>query len=229
VNQQLRRKGKLLVGSDADLRKKILQWVHTSPQGGHSGRFTLKRLKQLFNWKGMTKSVKSYIRHCTICEACKCDNHAYPGLLQPLLIPEEVWMDISMDFIEGLPKSNGKEVILVVVDRLSKYAHFMGLSHPYTAEIVAQAYLDNIYKLHGLPRSIVSDRDTIFLSSFWQSLISVLGVELLLLSSYHPQPDGQTEVLNGCLEQHLRCLCLQNPKDWVKCLPMAEWWCNTTH
>jgi len=156
----------------------------------------------------MTKVVQHYIRHYTTFQACKYDNHAYPGLLQPLPIPEEVWMDISIDFIERLPKSNGKEVILVVVDRLSKYAHFVGLSHPYTAEIVVQAYLDNIYKLHGLPRSIVSDRDTFFLSSFWQALFSVLGVELLLSSSYHPQSNGQTEVLNRCLEQYLRCLCL---------------------
>ena len=222
-NRQLRRKGKLVVGDDADLRKSFLHWVHTSPQGGHSGRdATLKRLKQLFFWKGMTKTVQSYIRSCAICQACKYDNVAYPGLLQPLPIPEEVWVDISMDFIEGLPKSQGKEVILVVVDRFSKYAHFVGLSHPYTAESVAQAYLDNIYKLHGLPRSIVSDRDTIFLNSFWQALFSVLGVELLLSSSYHPQTDGQTEVLNRCLEHYLRCLCLQTHKAWAGWLPLAE-------
>ena len=92
----------------------------------------------------MTKSVQNYIRRCTICQACKYDNSAYPGLLQPLPIPEEVWLDIFMDFIEGLPRSQRKEVILVLVDRFSKYAHFVALSHPYTAEIVAQAYLDNI-------------------------------------------------------------------------------------
>ena len=177
----------------------------------------------------MSKSVQSYIRHCTICQAYKYDNSAYPGLLQPLSIPEEVWLDISMDFIEGLPRSQVKEVILVVVDRFSKYAHFVSLSHPYTAEVVAQAYLDNIYKLHGLSRSIVSDRDTVFLSSFWQALFSVLGVELLLSSSYHPQTDGQTEVLNRCLEHYLRCLSMQNPKEWARWLPMAEWWYNTTY
>ena len=95
-----------------------------------------------------------------------------------------------MDFIEGMPKSQGKEVILVVMDRISKYAHVVALSHPYSAEIVAQVYLDNIYKLHGLPISIFSERDTIFISSFWQALFSVLGVELLLSSTYHPQTDG---------------------------------------
>ena len=116
----------------------------------------------------------------------------------------------------------GKEVILMVVDRFSKYGHFVALSHPYTVEVVAQAYLDNIYKLHGLPRSIVSDKDTIFLSSFWQSLFAVLGVDLLLSSSYHPQTDGQTEVLNRCLENYLRYMYAQNPKDWAKWLSLAE-------
>jgi len=138
VNHQLRRKGKPVVGRNKDLRSKILHWVHTSPQGGHSGRdATLKRLKQLFYWKGMTKSVQNYIIQCTICQACKYDNSAYPGLLQPLPIPDEVWLNISMDFIEGLLRSQGKEVILVVVDRFSKYAHFVTLSHPYTTEVVA--------------------------------------------------------------------------------------------
>ena len=94
--------------------------------------------------------MHNYIRNCTICQACEYDNSAYLGLLQPLLVPEDVWVDIFMDFMEGLPKSQGKEVILVVVDRFSKYAHFVAPTHPYTAEVVAQAYLDNIYKLHGL-------------------------------------------------------------------------------
>lgn len=105
-----------------------------------------------------------------------------------------------MCFIEGLPKSQGKEVIWVVVDRLSKYAHFVALSHPYSPETIARAYLDNIFKPHGIPKSIVSDRDTIFLSTFWQSLFITLGVDQLLSSAYHPQSDGQTEAVNRCLE-----------------------------
>ena len=112
--------------------------------------------------------------------------------------------------------------------QLSKYAHFVALSHPYSAEDVAQAYLDNIFTLHGIPNSIVSHRDAIFISSFWQALFSVLGVDLLLSSAYHPQTDGQTEVLNRCLETYLRCVCIQNPKDWAKWLALAEQWYNTT-
>lgn len=97
-----------------------------------------------------------------------------------------------MDFISGLPKSMGNDVIFVVVDRLSKYGHFMALSHPYSAVEVAQCYLDIVFKLHGWPTSIVSDRDPIFLSQFWKGLFSLHNTEFLLSSAYHPQIDGQT-------------------------------------
>ena len=134
-----------------------------------------------------------------------------------------------MDFIERLPKSSGKQIIFVVVDRLSKYAHFMPLSHPYTALDVAQHFLDNVYKLHGLPNSIVSDRDKVFTSTFWQSLFSLLNVNLLMSTAYHPQTDGQTEVVNKCLKQYLRYMTGDRPKEWVKWLPLAEWWYNTSY
>lgn len=101
-----------------------------------------------------------------------------------------------MDFVEGLPVSMGKTIILVVVDRLTKYGHFLALSHPYTAQGTAKLFLDNIYKLHGLPVSILTDRDKNFTSSFWRELFKALGVNLNLTSAYHPQSDGQTERLN---------------------------------
>lgn len=108
------------------------------------------------------------------------------GLLQPLPIPERVWQDISMDFIEGLPKSEGYSVILVVVDRLTKFAHFIPIKHPYTALSIAKIFLDTIVKMHGLPKSIVSDRDPIFVSNFWKELFKLYKVDLNLTTTYHP-------------------------------------------
>lgn len=121
------------------------------------------------------------------------------GLLQPLPIPSQVWEEISMDFIEGFPVSNGKITILVVVDRLSKYAHFLSLSHPYRAVVVARLFFDNIFKLHGLPKSIVCDQDPTFSSTFWRELFRLNGTSFNFNSSHHPQTDGQIEVVNRTL------------------------------
>lgn len=134
-----------------------------------------------------------------------------------------------MDFIDGLPLSSGKTVILVIVDRFSKAAHFVGLSHPYTASSVAQAFLDTFYKIHGFPRSIVSDRDAVFVSDFWRELFQLQGCSLNLSTAYHPQSDGQTEVVNRCLETHLCCMTRERPKLWSSWLPLAEFWYNTSY
>jgi transposase InsO family protein len=133
-----------------------------------------------------------------------------------------------MDFVEGLPKSQGKDVILVVVDRFTKYAHFISLNHPYTAQDVVTVFLDNVFKLHGLPRVILTDRDPIFTSNMWQSLFKALEVKFHLSSAYHPQTDGQTERVNQCLENYLRCMCFNSPKRWHYWLSLAEWWYNTS-
>ena len=129
---------------------------------------------------------------------------ASPRLLQPLPIPQSIFSNVSKDFIERLPKSSRKNVILVVVDRFTKYGHFIPLSHPFDVTIMATAYLDHVFKLHGNPTSIVSDRGPTFLSRFWQELFKLQGVVLHLSFAYHPQTDGQTEVVNRCLECYLR-------------------------
>ncbi|KAF7119456.1 hypothetical protein RHSIM_Rhsim13G0234900 [Rhododendron simsii] len=163
-------KGRLVVNSDAQLRAFIMQEIHATPLGGHSGtEKTYRRAKRSFYWKGMRKELFAFVANCDTCQRNKTETVAVPGLLQPLPILERVWTDISMDFVEGLPSSQGKTVIFVVVDRLSKYAHFIALSHPYTAIEVAQSFMDSIFRLHGMPKSIVSDRDPVFTSGFWQN------------------------------------------------------------
>ena len=115
VSGLLRKKRRIVVGPDLLLKTQIIQWLHASPESGYSSReLTTKRIKQLFIWKGLTRDVSSFVRNCTICQASKYNHSASPGLLQPLPIPSEVWVDVSMDFITGLPKSAGKEVILVI-------------------------------------------------------------------------------------------------------------------
>ena len=110
-----------------------------------------------------------------------------------------------MDFIKELTLSNGYSVIMVIVNYLTKYAHFVALKHPFTAITVAKAFVANVVRLHGVPTSIVGDQDKVFLSSFWQILFQLQGSKLCMSSSYHPQFDGQTEVVNRTLHQYLRC------------------------
>ncbi|GJX69778.1 retrotransposable element Tf2 [Tanacetum coccineum] len=124
---------------------------------------------------------------------------------------------------------DGKSTVLVVVDRLSKQAHFIAVTHSYTAKVIAQLFLDNIYKLYGLPKTIVGDRDKVFMSLFWQSLFKMLKVGLKFSTAYHPQTDGQTEVVNKCLKGYLRCMTGESPKDWVQWLPLAAYWYNTNY
>jgi len=117
-----------------------------------------------------------------------------------------------MDFISGLPKSKGKDVILVVIDKLIKYCHLIVLSYPYTASSVVERFLDTVYKLHGLPSKIIIDRDPLFTSTFWKDLMQRLGVQLNYNTAYHPQTDGQTERVNQCIETYLRCMIFNQPR-----------------
>lgn len=133
-----------------------------------------------------------------------------------------------MDFNEGLPQSGRYNYIMVVVDKLSLYAHIVGLTHPFTASTVASAFMDNIHKLHSMPESIISDRDKIFTSHFWQQMVALTGTQLRMSSSYHPQNDGQTERVNQCVEAFLRCFTHACPLKWAQWLALAEYWYNTS-
>ena len=185
-------------------------------------------MKRLFAWRGMKRDVKQFVSSCSVCAQAKPDRARYPSLLAPLPVPTESWEMVSMDFIEGLPRSGAANCLLVVVDRFSKFAHFIPLLHPFTAPQVAQAFLDNVYRLHGLPTHIVSDRDRVFTSLFWRELFRLAQTTLSMSSAYHPQSDGQTERVNQCLETYLRCFVHSCPRQWVKWVPLAEFWYNTS-
>ncbi|KAH9291972.1 hypothetical protein KI387_042837 [Taxus chinensis] len=222
-------KDRLYLSKDSKLKHKILAELHASPVGGHSGFLkTYHRIKRELFWEGLKGDVQKFVSECLVCQQNKGETIKTPGLLQPLPIPSQRWEEVSMDFITGLPCSEGKNVIFVIVDRLTKYAHFCALSHPFAASTVATIFLETVQRLHGTPKIIVSDRDPIFTSNFWTELFSCLGTQLAHSSSYHPQTDGQTEVVNKCLEGYLRCFVSDKQERWIKWLPLAEWWYNTS-
>lgn len=211
------------------LGKKILQSLHKSPLRGHSGvQNTYLRVKQLFHWPKLKIDAREFVLSCDTCKKCKYENVTYPRLLQPLPIPNQAWTSVSMDFIEA-PKSKGKDSVLVVVDRFTKFAHFIGLAHPYMAQEVAKAFMDWIVALHRVPRFIISDRDKIFTNSFWQELMRSMGIKLNMSIAYHPQTDGQTKRVNQSLETYLRCIRILHPNQWRRWLALTQWWYNFTH
>ena len=177
---------------------------------------------------GLKSAVQKFVRSCLTCQQAKPDRSRLPGLLQPLHIPDRAWQVISMDFIEGLPVSGGLNCILVVVDKFSKYARFIPLSHPFTAMQVALHYMDSVFKLHGFPLAMISDRHKVFTSTLWQTLFKLTGIELRLSSAYHPQTDGQTERVNQCMETFLRCFVHATPVKWFEWLHLAEFWYNSS-
>jgi hypothetical protein len=177
----------------------------------------------------MKQDIHTFVVECDVCQCNKGETIKSLSTLQPLSIPPTIWRDISMNFIVGLPKSGNKSFIMVVVERLSKYAHFYALPHPFTTSIMAQFFMDNIFKLHGMPHYIVFDRDSTFTSKFWQELFKLQGTQLHLNISYHPQTNGQIEIVNKCLEVYLRCFSSYKQNQWAQWLPLAEWWYNTSY
>ncbi|WVZ90589.1 hypothetical protein U9M48_036876 [Paspalum notatum var. saurae] len=159
-NGILRFHKRIWIGHNPSLQQQLLSACHASAVGGHSGiPVTYMRMKQMFAWKGMKRAVQDYVQTCITCQQAKPDRSKLPGLLAPLPVPSNAWQVISMDFVEGLPLAAQANCILVVVDSFTKYAHFLPLHHPFTASSVARVFVDNIYKLHGMPTAIISDRD----------------------------------------------------------------------
>jgi hypothetical protein len=229
VDGIIKYKGRIWLGTHTEAHQAVLLALHSSGLGGHNGiNATYQKVKSLFAWPHMKQDIQDYIAQCEVCAQAKTEHCRLPGLLQPLPVPPTAWHTISLDFIEGLPKSKSYDTILVVIDKLTKYAHFICLAHPYTAATVAQLFLNHIYKLHGMPSIIISDRDRIFTSAFWQELFKLTETTLNMSSSYHPQTDGQTERLNQCLETYLRCMVHSCPSKWSQWISLAEFWYNST-
>lgn len=174
--------------------------------------------------------MKEFVQGCLTCQRYKSENLHLAGLLQPLPVPSEIWSDIAMDFIQGFPKVGGKTVVLTVVDRFSKFAHFIPLGHPYTAaSVVKAAFFEDIVCLHGFSCSIVSHRDTVFTSVFWVALFWLAGVKLNLSSAFHPQSGGQSEVVKRVIVVYLRCSVGDEPKSWLQRLPWVEFCYNASY
>jgi transposase InsO family protein len=220
-------KGRVFVAATSAARQPILELVHGA---GHEGvHKTLHRLRADFYLPNDRVVVQDFVRASSICQHNKGEHLQPGGLLQPLGVPTAVWSDVAMDFVEALPKVNGKTVILTVVDRFSKAAHFIPLGHPYTATTVARAFFSEIVRLHGIPASIVNDRDPVFTSEFWRDLFRLAGVKLHMTSAFHPQSDGQSEATSKIIAMYLRCLTGDRPRQWLEWLLCAEFCYNSSY
>ena len=208
-------------------RLDLMREAHESASAGHLGiEATYGALRRRFFWPRMAKTVARFVQGCIGCQRTKVPTQSAKALLRPLPVPEGPWDSIGMDFVTGLPEVGGINSILTVVDRFSKMCHFLPTTKSVTAKETADLFIKNIFRLHGLPKSIVSDRDPKFTSEFWTSLFERLGTKLLMSTADHPQTDGQSEKANGYILSVLRALCFENPSTWVSLLPMAEFAIN---
>ena len=212
------------------LRQQCLQEAHDSPVGGHKGvNKTLDLIRRAYWWPTVKKDVTKYVTTCASCQRNKARNVLPGGKLQPLQIPEGRWHSVSMDYITGLPCTEaGFDSVFVVLDRLTKMAHFIPCTKDITAARTADVFLRDVIKLHGFPLEVISDRDPKFASEFWQRLTDLLGVKHRMSSAFHPQTDGGTERLNRILEEYLRAYIGAEQNDWDKWLPLAEFAYNNS-
>ena len=176
----------------------------------------------------MELDVKDYVQSCVTCQQVKARRGRPFGLLQPMPIPAQPWDVVSMDFIVDLPMSRGYYAIMVVIDYFSKQAHFVPTKPPLTALQVAKLFFKHIFKYHGMPAAIISDRDPRFTSQFWQELFKLLDTQLRMSSTAHPQTDGQTERVNQSLEDYIRCYVQADQKDWMDHIDMLEFCYNSS-
>lgn len=223
-NEFLCYKGLLYVPDSDNLRLDVLKSVHDSSSFEHFGYHkTFELVNRYYWWPGLGKFVKDYVSSCHICSRGKDSHEKAYTFLQPLQIPSASWTSISWDFITELPKSaKGNDRILTIVDRFSKEAHFIPCSSNLTAETLANLFLANVYRIHGLPSEIISDRDTLFTSKFWKAFTELLGMKPRMSTAFHPQTEGQSERVNAIIKQYLRMNCDYLQTDWEEHLSLAE-------
>ena len=206
------------------LRSQVIQWGHDSHLTCHPGvTRTFHQLSQRFWWPLMRSDIQGYVRACPTCNQSKTSSRPPAGLLQPLPVPKRPWSHLSLDFVTGLPPSDGNTVILTIVDRFSKMTHFVPLPKLPSAKETAQVVLEQVFKIHGLPRDIVSDRGPQFASVFWKEFCRLIGATASLTSGFHPQSNGQSERFNQELEKSLRCMTSRNPRSWSQQLLWVEY------
>jgi hypothetical protein len=206
---------RLVVPVDPEIRKTIFDEAHMSKFSIHPGNTKMYQdLKQNVWWSNMKVDIAKYVAECDTFHRMKASHLKSAGVLQPLSIPMCKWDDISMDFIVGSPlTARKKDSIWVIVDRLTRTAHFIAVHTTYSVQQYAEIYMDQIVRLHRIPKTIISDRGAQFVSRFWEQLHECLGTKLIRSSSYHPQTDGQTERINQILEDMLRASILHFDKN----------------
>jgi len=204
-------------------RTLVLKICHDSPSAGHFGiKKTTNLLSRDFWWSSLSTDVKDYVRSCETCCRSKDSRHKPYRLLNPLEIPSHPWSSISMDFITDLPESDGYTCIFTVADRLTKMCHFIPFPKVPSAVDTASAFMEIIYRFHGLPNEILSDRGTQFTSKFWLAICQCFNIEMKFSSPFHHQTNGLTERVNSVVEQYLRCYANYKGSDWKKYLYLAE-------
>ena len=195
-------------------RKEILKQEHDSKIAGHFGRErTMELITRNFYWPKLEDEVRNYWNTCDSCQRTKSPRHVKHGLLHPLELPSSPWIHISVDFITDLPESDGCKNIMVVVDCFTKMAHFIPAAKR-ESSVVARLCVDNVWKYHGLPLDVVSDRDGVFTGHFIADLYEFLGIKRSMSTAFHPQTDGQTERLNQTIEHYLRTYCNYEQDNW---------------
>ena len=211
-----------------EVRSAVLEWAHSSSFACNPGvRRTLALLCRKFWWKTIHKDTEEFVASCPVCARAKANSQKPQGLLQPLSVPHRPWSHIAIDFVTGLPESQGKSVILTIVDRFLKSAHFVPLTKLPSAKETAEIMVMNIFRLHGLPLEVTSDRGPQFASAFWKAFCTLVGAKSQLSSGFHPQTNGQTERLNQELEKSLCCLLEGSPSSWFSVLPWIEYAYNS--